>query len=215
MSRAFGTIRRQGLAGDLWAIPAATLGYMPIIIAAALTRRAATNRDKSAILIFYPNRRSFMIYTLTAVLWFGATACAIRPTTDFILSALGSRTPLWIGATALVLAFGGALVPAMVDASVQAIRGFQPDAVSTLHHATRLRRTGARCAAISSWSAWPPRRGTGRRLADELLHRMPSDVTLVATARNTAVAQWLSDRGFTPTGRGLLMERAGDTPADT
>jgi hypothetical protein len=215
ISRAFGVAQGPGPGGDVWAVPAAVLLDLPVVLAATLTGRAATNKDRSAVLIVYPDRRSSAGLYLIAAVWFAAMIAITYVASDLSLSWVTTRTQLHAAVAAWIVIGIAILAPAFANAAILVRRGLQRDALGTFRHAARLRREGKPTAVISAWAAWPAHHGAGRRLADDILPHVPPQIWLVATADDQTVERWLHHRGFRRTGRGLLMERAGIPPLDS
>ena len=209
MSLAFGVHRRHGSGGTLRALPSTIVIHLPVVAAATLTRHAATDKNRTAVMIVYPDRRTRLAFVLTATLWLGALAAVAGLAADRVLAGAETFPQLSVRIIALLAVYVLVLFPVVVDLAAMLTRAAQPDARHTLRYAAQLRRTGTPCAAISAWAAWPRHRGAGRRLADDLLHHLPAEARLVATARDATVARWLHDRGFALTSQGLLMERSG------
>jgi hypothetical protein len=212
LSRATSPVQLPGRFGDLWAFPVAVTAGLPIVLAATLTRQAATRRTRDALLIAYCGRRSQASLWLVTAIWMAATMSAIYYlSVDVALIGVATRAQLRIRVAVGCVMFGAFWVP-VLDNFVALARETRRDGFSAFGHARRLRRMGLRALTISAWSTWPAHRQSGRRLADDVLLHLPADVWLVATARNPTVARWLQERGFRPVGQGLLMERPGTPP---
>jgi hypothetical protein len=212
-SRAFTAGRWPRRLHPAWALSQHWM-QIPVATAAVLGGRAAISPDRTAVVVVTTSRWDAVVLLAVGCLWVAIAAAIIRGVADLVVAVADPVT----GPVGVVAALGLLTVlvvaPIVLDIVVLLTGRIRAGAVSPERYTARLRGLGLTAWAVGPWAAWPPHRGAGRALVDQLLPAVPDHVWLVAVARTPKVAEHLHRRGFiTPEEGGLLCVRpaAGNT----
>lgn len=187
-SRAFGSLRRPRWLAGVWAIGPAMWIHVPLFLSLVLDAGLAADPRRTAVVAVTHQRLQLRAF-LVAIAWFG------------LLVWLAAVAPTWFAWPALA----GTVVPAVVEATAVVVRVRHDDARAMSTLVRELRQRGEQVWAVGTWASWPPGRGAGLALVDELLPQVPVGVVLVAVARTRWVADQLVERGFRSAGVGHLL----------